>query len=249
MNEQEKMRTRAKELHAAGIIKQVLAWEAGAFPSYPAPAFFTKPNAFEKIVYNEFCTANLSKYVINITEKTLIFLRPCDAHSFAQLVKENQVKRENTYVIAVGCEGCVQVDEGEARDLLESCRTCTKTDYPLFDEEINTQNNPRESTNKAARFAEVTRLDSEENTARYAFWQAHFSQCIRCNACRNICPTCHCKECVMDSDHPLDGQFYHAIRALHQDGRCTDCGQCSRVCPRGIPVHLLNRKLIYTSNK
>ena len=27
-------------------------------------------------------------------------------------------------------------------------------------------------------------------------------------------------------------------------GRCTDCGECSRVCPQGIPLHLLNRKFI-----
>ena len=27
-------------------------------------------------------------------------------------------------------------------------------------------------------------------------------------------------------------------------GRCTDCGECSRVCPQGIPLHLFNRKFI-----
>ena len=27
-------------------------------------------------------------------------------------------------------------------------------------------------------------------------------------------------------------------------GRCTDCGECSRVCPQQIPLHLLNRKFI-----
>ena len=25
---------------------------------------------------------------------------------------------------------------------------------------------------------------------------------------------------------------------------CTDCGECSRVCPQNIPLHLLNRKFI-----
>ena len=32
-------------------------------------------------------------------------------------------------------------------------------------------------------------------------------------------------------------------------GRCTDCGECSRVCPQSIPLHLLNRKFIKDVNE
>ena len=38
--------------------------------------------------------------------------------------------------------------------------------------------------------------------------------------------------------------MFHIIRAFHVAGRCTDCGECSRVCPQNIPLHLLNRKYI-----
>ena len=38
--------------------------------------------------------------------------------------------------------------------------------------------------------------------------------------------------------------MFHIIRAFHVAGRCTDCGECSRVCPQHIPLHLLNRKFI-----
>ena len=240
----EQMRTRAQELHASGTITQVLAWEAGLLPAYPTPAFFTDPATFKNIVYDHFCTANISKYLCEINQKTLVFLRPCDAHSFARLVEENQINRENTYVIAIGCEGYVTVDEGEAQGLAEACRVCTKTDYPLYDEEINTQNNPRTTTDDATRFQAVTQVELLDGEARYQYWMQHLSKCIRCNACRNVCPTCHCKVCLLDNDHPHESQFYHLLRAMHQDGRCTDCGQCGRVCPQGIPVQLLNRKLI-----
>jgi Fe-S oxidoreductase len=36
---------------------------------------------------------------------------------------------------------------------------------------------------------------------------------------------------------------FHFLRAYHCAGRCTDCGACERVCPVGIPVRELTRKL------
>ena len=43
--------------------------------------------------------------------------------------------------------------------------------------------------------------------------------------------------------------MFHIIRAFHVAGRCTDCGECSRVCPQHIPLHLLNRKFIKDINE
>ena len=43
--------------------------------------------------------------------------------------------------------------------------------------------------------------------------------------------------------------MFHIIRAFHVAGRCTDCGECSRVCPQNIPLHLLNRKFIKDMNE
>jgi len=93
---------------------------------------------------------------------------------------------------------------------------------------------------------------------RYAFWQNELSKCIRCNACRNVCPACSCENCVFDNpasgvsgkanNNEFEEKLYHIIRAWHVSGRCTDCGECSRVCPQGIPLHLLNRKFIKDMN-
>jgi len=47
---------------------------------------------------------------------------------------------------------------------------------------------------------------------------------------------------------PAEEQMFHVTRAFHLAGRCTDCGQCSRVCPQSIPLYLLNRKLIKDIN-
>lgn len=89
---------------------------------------------------------------------------------------------------------------------------------------------------------------------RYAFWRGELSRCIRCNACRNVCPACSCEQCVFDNPasgvsqkaavNSFEENLFHIIRAFHVAGRCTDCGECSRVCPQHIPLHLLNRKFI-----
>ena len=94
---------------------------------------------------------------------------------------------------------------------------------------------------------------------RFAFWKGQLSKCIRCNACRNVCPACSCTKCVFDNpnsgisakanDDEFEEQLFHIIRAFHVSGRCTDCGECSRVCPQRIPLHLLNRKFIKDINE
>ncbi len=94
---------------------------------------------------------------------------------------------------------------------------------------------------------------------RFDFWRTELSKCIRCNACRNVCPACSCRTCVFDNAasgvaakvnaDTFEENMFHIIRAWHVAGRCTDCGECSRVCPQNIPLQLLNRKFIKDMNE
>ena len=136
--------------------------------------------------------------------------------------------------------------------LLEKCLSCKGKEHKIFDELIGA-GEPRE-TAEGDRFAEVTRLESLTPDERFAFWRGELSKCIRCNACRNACPACTCLKCVFDNAasgvdakanaNEFEENLYHIIRAYHVAGRCSDCGECSRVCPQHIPLHLLNRKFI-----
>ena len=251
--------------------------------------FTTAEQIEEEFTYNAFAGANLSKYCIAESRKggkVAVFLKPCDSYSFQQLLKEHRINRENVYIVgvqcdgkcnieavkALGCEGVTAVREdgdqliadtlyGEKtvakKDaLLERCKVCKSKKIVIFDELIGEQG---EEVAEADRFADVAQLEAMTPDERFEFWRNELSKCIRCNACRNVCPACSCEKCVFDNPDSgvrnkaaadtFEENMFHIIRAFHVTGRCTDCGECSRVCPQNIPLHLLNRKLIKDINE
>jgi heterodisulfide reductase subunit A-like polyferredoxin len=86
---------------------------------------------------------------------------------------------------------------------------------------------------------EVSRMDE---SARRDFWQKEFKKCIKCYACREVCPLCLCDHCEMEDPQwvvsgllPPD-YLFHLIRAYHIAPTCTGCGACEDICPVGIPL-------------
>jgi len=140
--------------------------------------------------------------------------------------------------------------------LMERCISCKGGGHVACDEVVGEELTPDAAGN---RFAGVEKLESLSPDDRFDFWRGELSRCIRCNACRNACPACSCNKCVFDNSRSgmaakansddFEQNMFHIIRAFHVAGRCTDCGECSRVCPQGIPLHLLNRKLIKDVNE
>ena len=257
---QERMRAEAARLLADGSVTRVLGWRRGDFEANPEPAFFYTQAELDDLVYNKYCSANLSGFMINAAKLegiTLVFLKPCDTYSFNQLTKEHRVDRGKSYVIGVSCDGNVKVDEMQDIGYLERCLVCTKTEHMVYDALIIDENSARQQTH--GRFEGVIDIEAMSPEQRYEFWQGELSKCIRCNACRNVCPACSCKKCVFDSAKydaaqkanvtSFEEQMFHIIRAYHVAGRCTDCGECTRVCPQDIPLQLLNRKFIKDINE
>ncbi len=218
--------------------------------------------------------------------KVLVFLKPCDTYSFNQLLTEHRFDREKVYAVGIPCDGMIDinsvkemvgdgiisvVNENDTikvetlydgtketlkeKVLLERCKNCKSKKHVAYDELIGDEGEIIDGN----RFDEVEKLEKMTADERFAFWQNELSRCIRCNACRDVCPACTCEKCVFNNPNSgvenkspansFEEQMFHIIRAFHVAGRCTDCGECSRVCPQNIPLHLLNRKFIKDINE
>ncbi len=281
---------KAKQLLADGVAARVLGWKKGEFCYDITPFMFNSAEELEKdFVYDDFAVANLSKYLIPYARKegkTLVFLKPCDAYSFTQLLNEHRIIRENVYVVAIPCEGKADIDKIKAAGidgvlkikstqdkyilttlygeetvskndvLLEKCISCKSKKHPTYDEVLGEEG---EVVENSTRFDEVARIEAMSAEERFEFFRNELSRCIRCNACRNVCPACSCEKCVFDNAdsgvenkaaaNDFEDKLFHIIRAFHVAGRCTDCGECTRVCPQHIPLHLINRKIIKDMNE
>jgi formate dehydrogenase subunit beta len=98
----------------------------------------------------------------------------------------------------------------------------------------------------------IAKLKETPPSERWEFWKNELSRCIRCYACRNVCPACFCQQCFVEETEPQwalpvprwqDNLIFQIVRNIHVAGRCTDCGECERVCPVNIPLRSLTREM------
>jgi len=247
------IRTQARELLASGRVSCVIGYEMG-FRGRARPAFIHDADDVERLIWGPDCVHNLTVYLHDFKKPrkrgeeppcVAVVVKPCDSRAVNVLLAEQQIERERVFVIGVACEG-VHDETGEPA---ARCARCDDRLPVVYDVLLG---KPPEVSPAGDDYADLTRIEEMEPAERLAFWLREFDRCIRCYACRQVCPGCYCTTCMFERDDGLwvdigievpQKHMFHLGRALHLAGRCMECNECERVCPMGLPLSLLNRHL------
>jgi ferredoxin len=208
----------------------------------------------------------------------------CATRSVAIHLNERQYGRDEVVILGVPCSGVLDrrklLAAAGAEELLvgtidrngvkvvtsagervvafsevmaESCETCRLNNPVLWDVMVGEPALPQDFDREYEAVDAFEKLPLEE---RWAYFEREMGKCIRCNACRNSCPSCYCRSCFVEQSQPQwvgigdgsgdggsDVQVFQLMRMFHMAGRCVDCGTCSAVCPTGVDLHRFLKKL------
>ena len=247
------IRDKTRELLESEQVDCVIGYEASA-NNGARPVFIYNPADVDRLVWNASCVHNLVTYLHDKKKsqkrgedppRVAVVAKPCDSRAVNVLLAEQQIARERVFVIGVACEGMKEAG-GEGQD---RCARCVDRVPAIYDILIG---EPPEVAQAEDDFADLAEVEALPPNERLAFWLRQFDRCIRCYACRQVCPGCYCTTCMFERDDGLwidagieleQKHMFHLGRALHLAGRCVECNECERVCPMDLPLSLLNRML------
>ncbi|KKM63149.1 hypothetical protein LCGC14_1514390 [marine sediment metagenome] len=230
MQECEKeLREVAEKLLAEKKVDLIIGYEEGSLPIRTRTIFIREADETKKLVWNSRCENSLCPYLKTAKGKVGIVAKGCDIRSIIGLIKEKQVKREDVFIIAVPCSGII--DRKKIEDILDgrelsggvesdsqivlkgeefeekvdkdnvmhaSCKSCRYRNPLLYDTLIGKE----VSQGEGEEYSDLEEFASKPDDERWAYLKNEAVRCIRCYACRNVCPACYCPQCFVDQSLP-----------------------------------------------
>jgi ferredoxin len=209
-----------------------------------------------------------------------LFLKGCDSKAIVQIIQEKGLRREDVVIIGIPCSGVIDPKKIENRfpQQVKTVDVIAKDDTFIINVNGKTHKIPKEElifdkckhceypnpiiydillgkeikTKRKEDYNTIKSLEKKSLKEKWIYWEKHFDRCIRCYACRDVCPLCYCKECMVDDLSPQwvrrsvnlsENTAWNIMRAFHLAGRCIGCGECERACPMDIPLMDLNKKI------
>jgi len=219
----------AKQLLENKKVDVVIGFEKGTIPLRSTPCFIRNADDVNKLVWSGGCENNLATYLHKIKERVAIVAKGCDSRAIVELIKENQINRNQLQIIGVPCTGVFdrkKIEKKlEGRELLDAEEKDGKVTLKGRGIEISVPreeliydlclscryNNPviydylvgeKVPENGEDDYNDVAEIEKKTSIERRDYFMKEMSKCIRCYACRNACPMCYCEECFVDCSSP-----------------------------------------------
>jgi len=209
-----------------------------------------------------------------------VVARGCTTRSIIIHLQERQYQREDIYIIGVPCEGYADrknlakaidgadIIEGSIEGGQLKMKTSTGDKTVAFNDVIAPNcvvcrlNNPvisdvmvgspAPAKDFSTEYDKTIEFEKKDIADRWDYFTKEMEKCIRCNACRQACPSCYCPTCFAEQSQPQwvgigedrsDTQVFQCMRLYHMVVRCVDCGSCISVCPMGVDLRNYLKKI------
>ena len=226
----EKIREIAKRLLQEKTVDVFIGYQKGTVAMMNHPVLIRDPHQVDLLHWDSHCGLNLCNYLTKRTDKVGILATGCNSRNIVTHIIENQIKREQLYIVGVPCTGMIDhrgvmraVKQRHILDVLENGDTFTVKGVD-FEETFNKidflQNNCAtclhrnpvlydelvadmvEEQKEVERFKDIMSTEKMDPEKRWGFFTRLISRCLRCYACRNACPLCYCPTCFVDESRP-----------------------------------------------
>jgi len=226
----EKIRERAKALLEEKRVDVFIGYRKGSVPMMNEPVLIRDPEKTDLLYWDSHCGLNLCNYLTKRTEKIGIVANGCNSRNVVTHIVENQVKREQLYIVGIPCTGMIDhravsraVHHKEIVEVQEAGETFTvrgkdfeegfeKKDFLQSNCKVCIHRNPVlydemiappvEEQAGVDVYHDVDLIEKMPPEERWGFFTRLISHCIRCYACRNACPLCYCPTCFVDESQP-----------------------------------------------
>ena len=225
-----KIRETAKRLLEEEKVDVFIGYRKGSVPMMNEPLLVNHPDKVDQLYWDNFCGLNLCNYLTKRTDKIGIIANGCNSRNMVTHIIENQIKRDQLYIVGIPCEGMIDhravaraVKQKEILDIVQEGSTFVvkgKDFEETFEKEKFLQSNcavcrhrnpviydellgdPVKEQTDVNPYSDIEKIEEMSPEKKQGFFQRLINRCIRCYACRNSCPLCYCPTCFVDESAP-----------------------------------------------